>query len=89
MKLELGTRATKALSKLEHSLTKSIIEELEFFARTHKSAAVKKLKGTQCLWRLKVGDYRAVFEIIKRPRGEEDIVYVLFIEHRKDVYRHL
>lgn len=34
------------------------------------------------LWRLKVGDYRAIYEI----DDERNAVIVLFIGHRRDVY---
>jgi mRNA interferase RelE/StbE len=38
----------------------------------------KSLKG---YWKLRVGDYRVVFKI------EGEIVYILGIRHRKDVYK--
>ena len=43
----------------------------------------KRLKGKQDLWRLRVGDYRVIYQI--REDGE---VWVLIVRigHRRDVY---
>lgn len=42
----------------------------------------KKLVGRQG-WRIRVGDYRIVYEI----DDEQRVVNVLHIGHRKDIYR--
>ena len=44
---------------------------------------VEKLKGYERLYRLRVGDYRIVYEVT----GED--VTVIAVSHRKDVYRQL
>jgi len=44
---------------------------------------VEKLKGYERLYRIRVGDYRIVYEII----GED--VIIVAVSHRKDVYRDL
>lgn len=57
-----------------------VIEELSTEARPN---GVKKLKGYEDLYRLRVGDYRIVYSI-------EDvikIVHIIKIGHRRDVYR--
>jgi len=44
---------------------------------------VAKLEGAETLYRLRVGDYRIVYEI----RDKELLVLVVKVGHRKDVYR--
>ncbi|MBI2322843.1 MAG: type II toxin-antitoxin system RelE/ParE family toxin [Chloroflexi bacterium] len=43
-----------------------------------------KLKGTQRLFRVRVGDYRIVYEVDATAR----IVMIHYIRHRRDAYRH-
>jgi len=43
----------------------------------------EKLTGTKNIYRIRVGVYRIVYEIIDR----ELIVYVFDVHHRKQVYR--
>lgn len=44
---------------------------------------VKKMKGADSLYRVRVGDYRVVYEIRKRRL----VVVVVKIGNRRDVYR--
>lgn len=48
--------------------------------RPHNS---KKLSGGGSRWRIRIGDYRILYEI----DGSQKIVKVYRIAHRKDVYR--
>jgi mRNA interferase RelE/StbE len=48
-----------------------------------RPAGVKKLKGEENAWRIRVADYRVIYTI-------EDIIEIIEIQrirHRKDVYR--
>lgn len=42
---------------------------------------IKKLKADKNVYRLRVGDYRIIFEL------ERDLVNVYDVGHRKDIYR--
>ena len=42
-----------------------------------------KLNGDENLWRIRIGDYRVVYEI----HDDRLIVLVLRVAHRKDIYR--
>lgn len=46
---------------------------------------IKKLKGADELYRIRLGDYRIVYEI----RNEALVIIVIKIGHRSDVYRNL
>ena len=43
----------------------------------------KKLTGSSHVYRIRVGIYRVVYEIIDKQL----VVYIFDVEHRKDVYR--
>lgn len=44
-----------------------------------------KLSGTAHLYRIRIGDYRVVYEVDQAA----EIVIVHYVRHRKDVYRQL
>jgi mRNA interferase RelE/StbE len=46
-------------------------------------ANIKKLAGPEDFYRLRVGDYRVVYEI----RDGELIIVVVGVGHRRDIYR--
>jgi mRNA interferase RelE/StbE len=45
---------------------------------------IKALQGHSSRWRLRVGDYRAVYTI----EDGQLIVWVIAVGHRRDIYRH-
>ncbi|MFJ6385756.1 type II toxin-antitoxin system RelE/ParE family toxin [Kitasatospora sp. NPDC092039] len=46
---------------------------------------VKKLTGNDGLYRLRVGDFRVVYQI----RGDELLILVVHVGNRRDIYRGL
>ncbi|MBO9369940.1 MAG: type II toxin-antitoxin system RelE/ParE family toxin [Chloroflexi bacterium] len=46
---------------------------------------VEKLEGTQQLYRLHLGDYRIVYEVDTR----EQRITIIYVRHRREVYRAL
>ena len=46
---------------------------------------VVKLEGAERLYRLRVGDYRVVYEVIRDERA----IIIHYVRHRRDVYRNL
>jgi mRNA interferase RelE/StbE len=44
-----------------------------------------KLSGMEAVYRLRVGDYRIIYEINK----DAELVIIHYIRHRRDVYRKL
>ncbi len=62
-----------------------IVAAIDRLAETpHLGAALKgDLRGLRGLRRLRVGDYRVVYEV----RDEELVVLVVRVTHRRDAYR--
>ncbi|MCC7350176.1 MAG: type II toxin-antitoxin system RelE/ParE family toxin [Phycisphaerales bacterium] len=50
-----------------------------------RTAGSVKLSGASGLWRIRVGDYRVIYEI----RDRQLIVLVVIIAQRREVYRGL
>jgi mRNA interferase RelE/StbE len=78
----LTASAEKELGALPSRVIARLVERLEMLAATPRPLGCKKLKGGDREWRIRVGDYRAVYEIDDAART----VDVTRIAHRRDVY---
>ena len=79
----LARAAQKELENLDPALIKRIIPRIEKLSVNPRPSGCLKLQGAQDLWRIRVGDYRIIYTISDESR----IVEIMFIRHRKDVYR--
>lgn len=78
----LSKTAEKELSKLPARVVSKIVPVLESLGENPRPPGSKKLKGFDDLWRVRIGDYRAVYAI-----GDEILlVDVRTVGHRKDIY---
>ncbi len=78
--IELKPRALKDLKALPKSDQRRIIARIEAL-RNDLAGDVKKLTDFTPEYRLRVGDYRILFEV----EGNRVIIYRIF--HRKDAYQ--
>lgn len=76
----LHPKAAKELEGFEEPLRSRIRERLRELKRDPERLG-KRLRYSD-FWSLRIGDYRAIYEIIR----EKEQVTVLFIGHRRDVY---
>ena len=76
----LHSKAAKELEKIEDTTKARIVERLRDLKDNPER--VRKILRHSNFWSLKVGDYRAIYEIDRTRRR----VVVLFIGHRKKVY---
>jgi mRNA interferase RelE/StbE len=75
--------ALKELTKLPANISVRVsaaIDDLRAQPRPHNS---KKLAGSRHQWRVRVGDYRILYEINDKSRE----VRVYAIGHRREIYR--
>ncbi|MDP2599543.1 MAG: type II toxin-antitoxin system RelE/ParE family toxin [Deltaproteobacteria bacterium] len=86
-KIEFVKSAAKEFKKLPRAVQNKVTEALFFLAQNPFSdlLKIKKLRGADALYRLRVGEYRIVYEV----RQHVLIIVVIKIGHRKDVYRFL
>jgi len=75
--------ADKALSKLPVDIQRRIVAAVDGLAMEPRPAGVVKMAGDDNLWRVRVGEYRIVYEI----HDGLLIVLVLRVAHRRDVFR--
>lgn len=79
-KVFLHPKSARLLSKLDKVMKERIESKLrELESRPERRG--KRLRYSD-FWILRIGDYRAIYEIDK----EKNSVIVLFIGHRKNVY---
>ena len=82
--LRWDDRALDALRRLERrnrATARRIVAAAERLAETDRGD-IKKLKGRLDLWRLRVGEWRAIF-----TTDEPGTLTILTVEPRRDVYR--
>lgn len=79
----LESRVKKELDDLDKSIFDRIIREIKFLAHNPHPAGCKKIVGSKQSWRIRVGDYRVVYEI----DDQQSQVRILRVRHRKEVYR--
>ena len=72
--------ALKDLSNFDIILRKRIVKKIMEFANSELFHGVKRMQGYERMYRLRVGDYRVIFEMIK-----ENVV-ILKVGHRKNIY---
>jgi mRNA interferase RelE/StbE len=78
---------TRAAERVLIALDKSLIRRLDAaicrLAVAPHPAGSKKLQGADDLYRIRVGDYRVIYQV----DNELLVVTVVIIGHRRDVYR--
>ena len=83
--LILKPSAEKQLHRLPKSVQARVLDKLVAVqADPHLPGAIK-LAGATTAWRVRLGDYRVVYEIKESRRS----IFVTIIAHRREVYRDL
>jgi mRNA interferase RelE/StbE len=74
--------AAKELLGLSLELKKRIGEAVDLLILNPRPDGVVKLKGDNYLYRIRIGDYRVVYEIDDKQKT----IMILRVRHRRDVY---
>ena len=72
----------KQLNNLPQKIRSRLLVEIRLLGDNPRPDGVKKLKGYEDTYRIRVGNYRVIYEIEDR----EMIVLILSSVHRKDAY---
>jgi mRNA interferase RelE/StbE len=75
--------AEKDLKRLSGQIRSRVATALRSLSENPRPAGSRKLAGTKRDWRVRVGDYRIIYEIADVIR----VVRVQRIRHRREVYR--
>jgi len=84
-RIEVKSRAIKALAAISNPHRRRIARAIDGLARIPRPVGCVKLTGADDAYRIRVGDYRIVYQIADRIVT----VYVIRIAHRREVYRGL
>ena len=84
-RIEFKRSAAKVLKKLPKPDRRRIRDKIDSFTDNLPAPATTKMKGDNPFHRVRVGDYRIIYEI----HGDILVIMVLKIGHRKEVYRRL
>ncbi len=79
-KAEWTEKAIDELNKLETTISSRIIKKIDKLLINPYSINIKRLKGIDA-FRLRVGDYRVIFEV------NSNIILILKVGHRKNIYK--
>jgi len=84
-RIEIKRSARKEMQTLPRRDQHRIAATIEALAEEPRPAGVRKIIGADDLYRLRIGDYRVVYQVCDCKL----IVLIVRIAHRKDVYRGL
>ena len=82
-RIEWKKSTRKDLRKLPSTTVDKIIEAVEGLAENPFPHGVEKLSGSEHAYRIRLGDYRIVYEVV----AESKLIEIQRVRHRKDVYR--
>jgi len=81
--IALDTAAQREYTKLDGSVKSRITEGIDKLAGDPRPPGYKKIVGEESLYRIRVGDYRIIYEIGDATKS----IIIKVIRHRKDAYR--
>jgi mRNA interferase RelE/StbE len=79
----LNVPPRKTFARLSSVIHGRVITAIQALATNPRPSGCRKLAGSQHDWRIRVGDYRVIYEIGDAIR----IVRVNRVRHRREVYR--
>jgi mRNA interferase RelE/StbE len=79
----LELRAEKDLRKLSSELFQRTIAKIQSLSENPKPQGSRKIAGSKNDWRIRIGDYRAIYEIDE----QEKRVRIMRVRHRREAYR--
>jgi mRNA interferase RelE/StbE len=84
-RIDFKGSAAKALKNIPKRDLKRIRNKIDSLSESLPDPNITKMKGDNPFHRIRVGDYRIVYEI----RVDILLILILKIGHRKDIYRKL
>jgi len=82
-KIEWKNSAYKELQKLPRPIIPRVVAAVSDLAADPFPHGVKKLVGSEFSYRIRIGEYRVVYEVFESRL----LIEIVRVRHRKDVYR--
>ena len=83
-KVEIRRRAQRALDRLPKTDFQAVVQAIKELVQAPRPRGIEKVKTTG-LWRIRQGDYRIIYAI----DDNEQLVTVVRVGHRREIYRSL
>jgi mRNA interferase RelE/StbE len=83
--LYIERHAEKDLKKLPESLFSVIVENINNLSNNPHPPNSKKIKGSPSDWRIRIGNYRVLYEINNATKE----IIIMRVKHRRDANRNL
>lgn len=81
-RVEFTTAAARQVRKLPRPARDRVLGAIEALQEVPRPPGSKKLVGEQTAWRVRVGDYRVIYDVF----DESLIITVVRAGHRREVY---
>ncbi|WP_211879145.1 type II toxin-antitoxin system RelE family toxin [Pseudarthrobacter albicanus] len=82
-RVEFTTEAATEIRKLDAGIRRRILAGIADLERDPRPAGCKKLVGEDNAWRIRIGDYRVLYDVV----DDLLVVTVVRVAHRRHVYR--
>jgi len=82
-RIEISATAERQLKKIRREDKVRILRSISLLASDPRPSGCRKMSGYDDIYRLRIGDYRVIYEV----DGRRIIVVILKIGHRREVYR--
>ena len=79
----LERSAENDLKRLPTSVFHRIIPQIKSLAESQRPSGCRKITGSKYDWRIRIGDYRILYEIDEKAKA----VRIMRVRHRREVYR--
>ncbi|MCP4136452.1 MAG: type II toxin-antitoxin system RelE/ParE family toxin [bacterium] len=81
--IEIKKQVEKDLKKIDRQHINTILEKIESLQENPFPQSSTKLVNTETTYRLRVGDYRVIYQVDEK--NEE--ITIFYIRHRKEAYK--
>ncbi|MFQ5863455.1 MAG: type II toxin-antitoxin system RelE/ParE family toxin [Candidatus Brocadiales bacterium] len=82
-KVLLRPAAVRDLDRLELKMRSRVVKALRSLEESPRPWGAKKLVGGEAQWRLRVGNYRILYEVLE----DTNTVRIFRVVHRREAYR--
>lgn len=80
--VEFTAAAARQMKKLPRPARDRVLDAIEDLSETPRPHGAKKLVGEQTAWRIRVGDYRVIYDVL----DAELTITVVRAAHRREAY---
>lgn len=81
--VEFTSAAARQVRKLSRPAQVRVLGAIELLGTDPRPPGARKLAGEATAWRMRVGEYRVIYDVFDRSL----IVTVVRVGHRREVYR--